>query len=354
MMHQSGDDLSPPRLGFEAWSDLLRSQCGGEVEVTEPERFAGWMRPLRTYGIPAVAVKIRWGDVDEDFGGNSYRLERTHREIRRDVMDHHLVLYQVAGASALTQNGQTVQLAAGDIALVDAARPLTFFTEYRTAQWFALRLPRQSVLSHLGVELHGGLGRHGSRAAKLLFDLVRDADKGEGSASSRAASYLQLAVYDLVGALFAPADAPLVSRQTDKLFARIRGIIRECFADPDFGPAEVAAEAGISLRYVQKLCTERGTTCSEFIYSLRLDHAAHLVRRRALLGAGHPLSEIAYACGFRDYAHFARKFRQRFGCAPGAHARGSSVDGRHGGDPRVRAGTVESTLQAHDLPPPRV
>jgi AraC-like DNA-binding protein len=25
-----------------------------------------------------------------------------------------------------------------------------------------------------------------------------------------------------------------------------------------------------------------------------------------------PLSDIAYACGFRDYAHFARKFRQRF------------------------------------------
>jgi AraC-like DNA-binding protein len=60
---------------------------------------------------------------------------------------------------------------------------------------------------------------------------------------------------------------------------------------------------------------ERGTTCSEFIYSLRLDHAEHLVRRRALLGASRPLSDIAYACGFRDYAHFARKFRKRFGCA---------------------------------------
>lgn len=31
--------------------------------------------------------------------------------------------------------------------------------------------------------------------------------------------------------------------------------------------------------------------------------------RRSLLGTGLPLSEIAYACGFRDYANFARKFR---------------------------------------------
>jgi hypothetical protein len=34
-----------------------------------------------------------------------------------------------------------------------------------------------------------------------------------------------------------------------------------------------------------------------------------------------PLSEIAYARGFRDYTYVARKFRQRFGCAPGAHGR---------------------------------
>jgi len=64
----------------------------------------------------------------------------------------------------------------------------------------------------------------------------------------------------------------------------------------------------------------RGLTCREFIYSRRLDHAAHLLRRRASLGAEQPLSEIAYACGFRDYAHFARKFRHRFGQPPGAHS----------------------------------
>jgi AraC family transcriptional regulator, positive regulator of tynA and feaB len=68
--------------------------------------------------------------------------------------------------------------------------------------------------------------------------------------------------------------------------------------------------ARVSLRYVQKLFIERGTTCNEFIYSLRLGHAAHLLQRRALLWTGKPLSEIAYACGFRGYAHFRTKFPQ--------------------------------------------
>jgi AraC-like DNA-binding protein len=102
---------------------------------------------------------------------------------------------------------------------------------------------------------------------------------------------------------------------------------------------------GISLRYLQKLFTARGSTCSEFIYSLRLDHAARLLQRRASLATGQPLSEIAYACGFRDYTHFARRFRHRFGYSPGARSAG------HGraGDAIVRASTGESASWAHDV-----
>jgi len=348
-MRQSEGGLGTSQLHFEAWRALLRSHCGGEVDVTEPDSFRGWMRPLGVSGLPAAAVKIQWGDASVDPGCNAHRLERTHRDVRRDGVDHHLIVYQVAGQSALAQNDQTVQLAAGDIAIVDKARSVTYFTDCASAQWLALQLPRQSVLSHLGFELQGGLARQGARAGRLLFDLVRDADKGDGPASLVADSYLQLAIYDLVGALFVPADWPPVSRPTDKLFARIGGIVKEHLADPDFGPVEVAAATGISLRYVQKLCTARGTTCSELIYSLRLDHAAHLVRRRALLGASHPLSDIAYACGFRDYAHFARKFRQRFGCAPGTHA---ARHDRRAGNAIVHTGTGESASPAHDIQPP--
>src|ERR1700720_4621319 len=91
-------------------------------------------------------------------------------------------------------------------------------------------------------------------------------------------------------------------------------------ADPDLGPRDVAAEAGISLRYLQKLFTQRGSTCSGFIDSLRLDHAARLLRRRAVASTGRPISEIAYASGFNDYSYFSQKFRRRFGHAPNAHA----------------------------------
>jgi AraC family transcriptional activator of tynA and feaB len=260
-------------------------------------------------------------------GCNANRIERTYRDVRLDSADHYFVVFQVGGRSAMAHNDQAVQLALGDVALVDTARPATYFASNGTEPWntVTLNLPREALVSHLGFDPEGGICRHsGTPAARLLFDLIRNTEQNDGAALSPANSYMQFAVYDLVGALFAPTDPWPVSRHADKLFARIRGVIQDGFADPDFGPGEVAAEAGISLRYLQKLFTERGSTCSECVYARRLDHAARLLRRRASLGTGQPISEIAYACGFRDYTHFARKFRQRFGCPPGVHSSASS------------------------------
>ena len=76
-----------------------------------------------------------------------------------------------------------------------------------------------------------------------------------------------------------------------------------------------------------KLFTQRGFTCTEFVYSLRLNQAARLLDRRKLLSIREPISAVAYACGFRDYTHFARKFRLTFGYPPGAH---SAAPGRAG------------------------
>jgi hypothetical protein len=116
-------------------------------------------------------------------------------------------------------------------------------------QWntVSLSLPRQSLVSYLGFEPQGGLYRSsGTPAGRLLFDLIWTSDNAERSTVSPADSYMQLAVYDLVGALFAPSEPLSGSRHADKLFAGLGNIIKDGFADPSFGPHEVAAEAGIS------------------------------------------------------------------------------------------------------------
>jgi AraC family transcriptional regulator, positive regulator of tynA and feaB len=334
-MLQSNECLASEQMDYGAWSALLRSLCGRHNLVADPNSFSGCLRTLSVCGFTAV-----------DSCCNAHRFERTQQDVRLDDWDHYKAVFQVAGHSTIYQNDQCVQLAVGDVALVDAARPITCVSDDARVQRLSLHLPRRSLVSHLGFEPQGGAyGRSGAPAARLLYEVVHDALKGIEPAYPQVDSYMQLAVYNLLGALFAPPDPAPSSRHAHKLFVRIRHLIKDRVADPDFGPPEAASEAGISLRYLQKLFTQRGLTCTEFIYSLRLNHAARLLDRRRLLNTREPISSIAYECGFRDYTHFARKFRHRFGYSPGAH----SVAQDRGANGVVRAGANESTQQAHDV-----
>jgi AraC-like DNA-binding protein len=308
-MDLSGDFNDGLDLDYEAWRVLLQSLCGRySPEGVEPKSFAGAVRPATICGCAAV-----------DLSGNADRYERTQQDARLDGVEHYYAVFQLAGWSTLMQNDRVTPLAVGDVALVDSTRPLTFHSENQPGRWLSLHLPRQALVTHLGLEPEGGLCRRREiPASRLLFRLVQEAVDGRDLSFASTEPYMQLAIYDLLGALFAASDAPSISTHSDKLFMRVCAIIKARFADPDLGPSEVAAEAGISLRYLQKLFTLRGAACSHFIYSVRLDHAARLIERRAATKTEQPLSMIAYACGFRDYTHFARAFRQRFGYPPGA------------------------------------
>jgi AraC family transcriptional regulator, positive regulator of tynA and feaB len=309
-MHSSGDFLSTPSLDYEAWRDVVRSICGRYAPGgIEPGTFSGRARVRSICGFRSV-----------DLSSNAHCVERTHQDVRVDARDHYYAIFQMAGQSRIIQNDRNIELTVGDVALVDAARPVTYVSKNGSDHWGSLQLPRRSLASHLGLEPRCPFRHSGAAAARPLRQLLQDGVEDEQSMSVSANAYMRLAIYDLLGALFAPSDPEDTSLHTDKLFARICEIIKDHFADPAFGPCDVAVEAGISLRYLQKLFTTRNSTCSHFIHSVRLDHAARLLERRSFLETSQPISEIAYASGFGDYTNFNRRFRRRFGHTPGAHA----------------------------------
>jgi AraC family transcriptional regulator, positive regulator of tynA and feaB len=307
-MPQGGGFAAVPELGYEEWRAVVRSIVGRyNPKGIDPNTFAGRVHVRSLFGLGA-----------DRFDHNAYRIERTQRDVRLEDVEFYHAIFQVVGRSTVLQNDQAVTLDVGDVALVDSTRPVTYVND-AYAQWLSLQLPRRSLMSHLGLEpLGGSVGRPGTRAGRLLFQLVLD--EFEELTPTPASVYMQLTVYDLIGEIFAPSDSKSVSLYTDKQFGRVCAIIKDRFADPDLGPRDVAAEAGISLRYLQKLFTQRGATCSGFIDSLRLDHAGRLLRRRAMASTRQPINEIAYASGFNDYDYFSQKFRRRFGHAPTTHA----------------------------------
>jgi len=198
-MLQNNHYLGTEQMDYGEWSASLRSHCGRHsvVEV-DANSFSGRLRTLSVCGFTAV-----------DICCNAHRFERNHQDVRLDDWDHYKAVFQVAGRSTIYQNDQCVRLAVGDIALVDAARPMTCVSDDARVQRFSLLLPRRSLVSHLGFEPQGGVYRHsGAPAARLLHEVVHDALKGIKPECSPVDSYMQLAVYNLLGALFAPPDPP--------------------------------------------------------------------------------------------------------------------------------------------------
>jgi AraC family transcriptional activator of tynA and feaB len=322
-VHPNDDFISAPELDYDGFRTALRDDWGWFSPAHEADIFAARVRMRRVFGFVAM-----------DLACNVTCVERTKLDIRRDNKEYYYVTVQTSGESTIIHDDRTVNVAAGDVVLLDSTRPVKFVApaQHRHAQWLGLQLPRQNLVSHLGFEPQGGVcGRGQAQAARLFCQLALDSAGEAERAFASADKFMHLVVYDLLGALFAP-PAPLGSRHSDKLFARVCDIIKDRFADPGISPREVAAETGVSLRYLQKLFTVRGSTCSHYISSLRLDHAARLIERRMLIKTGQPLSDIAYACGFRDYTHFARGFRQRFGTAPGTIGAGATGHDRAAGD----------------------
>jgi len=58
----------------------------------------------------------------------------------------------------------------------------------------------------------------------------------------------------------------------------------------------------------------------DYIRSVRLEHAAHLLSRQA-----GSISEIAYGVGFKSLSHFSASFSKQYGVTPSVYMRASRL-----------------------------
>ncbi len=94
----------------------------------------------------------------------------------------------------------------------------------------------------------------------------------------------------------------------DPTLGRAIGLM-ESHVDQPLTMAEIAREAGVSVRRLEMLFKRRlGLSPGRFFLDLRLDEA-----RRMIWDTDLPLQEVALRCGFSGQPAFARAFRARFG-----------------------------------------
>ena len=136
------------------------------------------------------------------------------------------------------------------------------------------------------------------------------------------------AVADQLGGLLTLAVATSISASagSHRLWQRVRSTMRDIYLTGDLDPGLVAAQLGISKRYLHKLFAAAGTTFRRELCELRIAEGERLLRLPR--GKRLSLTEIALASGFYDASHFARQFRQRHGISPGAYRAASPVPKR--------------------------
>ncbi|MEZ5660891.1 MAG: helix-turn-helix domain-containing protein [Burkholderiaceae bacterium] len=104
---------------------------------------------------------------------------------------------------------------------------------------------------------------------------------------------------------------------------QIRAYVCAHLGEPGLGAGSIAAALKMSTSTVHRAWAGEACSLADFIRNARLDAC-----RRALADPAHALlgiSEIAFACGFNDAAHFSRAFRARFDCSPREFRRRSLV-----------------------------
>jgi AraC-like DNA-binding protein len=109
-----------------------------------------------------------------------------------------------------------------------------------------------------------------------------------------------------------PSGHPVAAESTR--YAAALNFIAQNLADPALNPGLVAAHLDLSTRSLSRLFALNGRTIERSIWARRLEQARDqladpLLRHRSI-------TEVAFACGFNDAAHFSRSFLSAYGMTP--------------------------------------
>jgi AraC-like DNA-binding protein len=260
----------------------------------------------------------------------------------------------VRGEVTVEQNARRATAAVGDLVLVDGRRP------YRLAMsapvtFAALQADRHllglldSTTHHLTATQWSATGGLLALSTDMFTSLAGNLAEIDGAECET----LGLTVTSLMTGLFidrlrtAAAD-PAVARQI--LLLRILTHIRALLGDATLTPRRVANDLEISLRYVQSLFAELGTSPAKWIRDERLArlHADLLTPRFD----NQTVAALGESWGLTGASQVSRLFRARYGHTP------SEVRGKRSGrstaqEPqRVSVSTSEFGLEHLGIPDP--
>jgi AraC-like DNA-binding protein len=276
--------------------------------ISDPALFTGRLRRNHHDQVTSALIELT---------ASEHVTRRSAEHIQSTPEPGYFLVCQLAGHSVLRpQDGPGADLRPGDFTIASAQQPYTWSFAGGDSAVFSLRfpaslldVPRQVIrpVEARTLSSREGFGRH---LAPFVTAIAHDADLLGGPAGGRLARNL----IDL----FATGLAELLQRdgtgRSVPLFLRVSDYISANLADATLDASAIAKAHHISVRYLQALFQEQGTTVTDWIRERRLAGCRRDLADPALRESS--IADIALRWGYADPAYFSRRFRFEFGETP--------------------------------------
>lgn len=231
------------------------------------------------------------------------------------------VMLQLQGSTIAVQKGRTCELKSRDVCIIDEIEPFELEVADDFSRLMFLRMPRSLVLGrhphleHRTAEVFDAEEPGTALLRGFLFSLLDSADLLEDD--QRAVALLGVA--QLLGVPRPPR--PQVGSDTNWRVCAALAYIDSRLADPKLTASMVAQAQGISRRWLDDILLKTvGTSLTAQIWTRRLTQAASNLQDPRQ--TSRTVTEIAFAAGFEDTAHFTRAFKRRYHRTPREWRRG--------------------------------
>jgi AraC-like DNA-binding protein len=242
---------------------------------------------------------------------------RTPSRIARASEDFVLVALGNSGVNGVYQDGREAIVSAGEFVVYDTTRPYELRFDDNFSQTI-FQVPRKLLQQRVGSfdTLTATTFSKDHPLEPLVYDFLTSLSRTVDHVDSATGARLLEQALDLVAMAFAERmhDRPEQSFHRSATLYRFKNYILTHLRDPDLSMSRAAAAVGISPRYASDLMAGEQNSFSHYVQAQRLEGCKRDLSDPAQ--AARHVSDIAFAWGFNDLAHFSRIFKQRFGASP--------------------------------------
>jgi AraC-like DNA-binding protein len=327
-------DALPVHQQFEAW----RARVGPLVElspVTDPR--AGYVASNRLWSVAGMA----YSQVTAPAVG----FQRTAAAIRRDAIDHWMLLSVRRGSATFRLDDRIVTARPGAPVILPLGRPHT--GRRTTSEWKPLFIPRD-MLADVSAQFGTSAVTFDAPFGQVLDDFVLSLERALPAMTADHLARLPQMVSALLAATLGSrarlgqGAGDEAARQAVDIARRerVRSLIRANLGSYTLGPRALCRMTGLSRSALYRLFEECGGVATAIQRErLRVAHAA-LSDPSDL----RSIRAIAEELAFGDASIFSRAFRAEFRCTPREVRRAALV-----GDPPVRRRADETAMDPADL-----